>query len=915
MGCNNSKQQATKTSTSQHVPAKQPTRIESGTLCHFCKKRFPEHEHSNHTVMCDEREVTCWNSWCREIVKQGVLAAHMEQCARKQKTICSKCGAHVLVSELPKHRDTCQLQVCTHCGESCIARILKYCPHQTLGKISITSGPFATEALRSKFCPNENASPIAVANFNVARLQQLWRWMKTRSVVEDTIFRLIHKEMDLKKEGFAIFKAHDKLDKPAGSAPKKSRSVLNPPVVAPATSSHYFPSNSKIPITFDHIRQMIRDLASHTLLPYPAAWRVFTDTLNHLNTLPNVVRLMPPVGARVVNGRTIQGGKTIVVGDLHGQLADLLHIIREGGMPDDSTFYIFNGDFVDRGPYGVEVLLVLFSLMLAFPKYVALNRGNHECDYMNEEYGFDVEVSTKYDRNMFRLIQRCFCALPLATMVGRDILVVHGGLPRRNGVTIDDICRIQRFRQIPMPEHTQPEEDEMFQDLVWSDPWENLGWKESERGAGVQFGPDVTRDFCKTNQLQLVIRSHEEYQKGYEEHHQGKLVTVFSASNYDGPDTNKGSFMVLVGDNPEPSYHLYQVYEDDLDEYNQTELNETMFLGTAATPTLSRAMGGSFASLTIQNRQKKRARDEVLRVLRERIFQRRHRMLAYFTKLDRSRKGSVWKIEWVETMRNVLNLHLPWFFLRQYIVAEDPQTSRIFYSGFLNQFRNKLFTLWMNEWETGMSQQLVARQRTVQRAQHIEAAFSKGLVNYNEFCSAMRSIDYTMSDAQLFQLFQYYDDNGSAQVDGPQLLKELQNARSVPQCNPLKWDLDAMEQLQTIVIQGRSQLPTLFKINSRDRTVSKEKYIHGMTQLCRGMKNVLSPQQRDAIYTFLTGNKDEIDWDAFIAGFAIIDTTRKVPATTDLLRRYSVAEFDVPLTPVGQIRQFPGSPTRLSPEP
>jgi diadenosine tetraphosphatase ApaH/serine/threonine PP2A family protein phosphatase len=906
MGCSGSKAVVMKEASST-LPARQMTRVETGMLCHFCKKRFPEQEHSAHTVMCDEREVTCWNSWCREIVKQGVLASHMEQCARKQKTICSKCGAHVLVSELAKHRDTCQLQNCSHCGENCIARILKYCPQQTLGKICVTSGPFATEVLKSRFCPNDNQSPIAVANFNVARLQQLWRWMKTRTIVEDTIFRLIHKEMDLKKEGFAIFKAHDKFDQHL-SAPKRSRSVLNPPVVAPATSSHYFPSNSKVPITFDHIRQMIRDLANHTLLPYPAAWRVFTDTLNHLNTLPNVLRLMPPVGARVVNGRTIQGGKTIVVGDLHGQLADLLHILREGGMPDDSTFYIFNGDFIDRGPYGVEVLLVLFSLMLAFPKYIALNRGNHECDYMNEEYGFDVEVSTKYDRNMFRLIQRCFCALPLATMVGKDILVVHGGLPRRNGVTIDDIGRIQRFRQIPMPEHTQPEEDEMFQDLVWSDPWENLGWKESERGAGVQFGPDVTNDFCKTNQLQLVIRSHEEYQKGYEEHHQGKLVTVFSASNYDGPDTNKGSFIVLVGDNPEPSYHLYQVYEDDLDEY-QTDLNETFGGPGAATPTLRM---GSFASMTIHQRSKKRVRDEVLRVLRERIFQRRHRMQAYFTKLDRSRKGSVWKIEWVETMRNVLNLHLPWFFLRQYIVDEDPQTSRIFYSRFLNQFRNKLFGLWVLDWEQGMCQQLSARQRTVQRAQHIEAAFSKGLVNYNEFCSAMRSIDYTMSDAQLFQLYQYYDCQGTGQVDGSQLLDELHSTKSTPS-NTLKWDLDAMEQLQTIAIQGRSQLPTLFKITSRDRTVTREKYFHGMTQLSRGMKKQLTQPQKDAIFTFLTGNKEDIDWDCFIGGFAIIDISRKVVASEQ--RKYSVAEFDVPLTPVGQPRPFPGSPTRGSPEP
>jgi len=814
------------------------------------------------------------------------------------------------------------------------------------------------------------AAATATVQYNVSRLQLLWRWMKTRTIVEDTIFRLIHKEMDLKKEGFAIFKAHDRADASHFSAPKRSRSVLQNPVVAPASTTHYFPCNPSVPITFDHIRQMINDLTNHTLLPYPAAWRIFTDALNHLNTLPNVVRLSPPVGARTINGRTVQGGKTIVVGDLHGQLADLLHILREGGQPDDSTFYVFNGDFVDRGPHGVEVLLVLFSLMLAFPKYVALNRGNHECDYMNEEYGFDVEVSTKYDRNVFRIIQRCFCALPLATLVANSTFVVHGGLPRRKGVTLDDIGRIQRFRQVPMPEHTQPEEDEMFQDLLWSDPWENPGWKESERGAGVQFGPDVTSDFCKTNKIDLVIRSHEEFQKGYEEHHHDNLITVFSASNYDGPETNKGAFAVLVGENTEPSYHCYQVYEEDLDEYGAPEVNLSDTLGTLAfTPTMKYAAGSFSASsfhalagtvgsgagghrLSIGaggggggsggGGSRRRVRDEVLRILRERIYQRRHRLLAYFTKLDRTRKGSLWKIEWVETMRNVLNLNLPWYFLRHYIVDEDPATSRINYATFLCKFRQRLLTLWLPEWEQSILQQLCARQRTAQRAMQIQNAFSKEWINYNEFCSAMRTIDYTMSDAQLFQLFQYHDVTKLGHIAGQALLESLQtggatimsSASSAALATPrggaaamlraggqplnsstnLKWDLDTMEQLQNTIIQGRSQLQALFKISQRDRTLSREKYSHGMTQLGRGMRKQLTPAQKDAIFAFLSNGKEEVEWDKFLQSVTIEDCTDK---------RHSVVEFGfgdptVPATPVGAglgkggvPQSFP-SPTALS---
>ena len=50
-----------------------------------------------------------------------------------------------------------------------------------------------------------------------------------------------------------------------------------------------------------------------------------------------------------------------------GQLADLLHILDTAGLPGKGHVYVFNGDFVDRGPCGVEVMCVLLALLLAVP--------------------------------------------------------------------------------------------------------------------------------------------------------------------------------------------------------------------------------------------------------------------------------------------------------------------------------------------------------------------------------------------------------------------------------------------------------------------------------------------------------------------------------------------------------------------
>jgi len=253
--------------------------------------------------------------------------------------------------------------------------------------------------------------------------------------------------------------------------------------------------------------------------------------------------------------------RCVVVGDLHGQLPDLMWILFINGMPSETQSYIFNGDLVDRGSHSLEVALVVLVLKLLHPQMVYINRGNHECADTNARYGFYDELREKFGnvrgRQLFAAFNKVFDCLPFATIVGNDTFVVHGGLFRNQNVTVQMLQSLPTASWQVQPGdwsdiNDAPVEKVAMMDAVWSDPVETNGIHPSPRGDDlVTFGPDVTARFLAKNDLKLVIRSHSfplnlcgnEFAAGHDE----QLLTIFSASNYCEVG-NKGSSMVLRAD-------------------------------------------------------------------------------------------------------------------------------------------------------------------------------------------------------------------------------------------------------------------------------------------------------------------------------------------------------------------------------
>ena len=202
-----------------------------------------------------------------------------------------------------------------------------------------------------------------------------------------------------------------------------------------------------------------------------------------------------------------------VVGDMHGQFHDMLEIFQIGG-PVPDTNYLFLGDYVDRGLYSVETIMLLIVLKLRYPSRIHLLRGNHESRQITQSYGFYTECLNKYGGNsrVWQYLTDIFDYLVLCCIIDDEIFCVHGGLSP-NVQTIDQIKIIDRFREIP--------HDGAMADLVWSDPEEN------------------------NNDMNRIYRAHQLCNEGYQIYFDGLVTTVWSAPNYCYRCGNKASILEL----------------------------------------------------------------------------------------------------------------------------------------------------------------------------------------------------------------------------------------------------------------------------------------------------------------------------------------------------------------------------------
>uniref|UniRef100_A0A6I8NMC5 Serine/threonine-protein phosphatase n=1 Tax=Ornithorhynchus anatinus TaxID=9258 RepID=A0A6I8NMC5_ORNAN len=388
----------------------------------------------------------------------------------------------------------------------------------------------------------------------------------------------------------------------------------------------YLGPRLSFPLTIVDINAILQAFKHRQLLHARYVLQLLHETKKVLKQMPNITHLSTSYFKEIT-----------VCGDLHGKLDDLLLIFYKNGLPSGENPYIFNGDFVDRGKHSMEILIILFAFLLVYPNDLHLNRGNHEDFMMNMRYGFTKEVMQKYKHHggqILQLLEDVYSWLPLATVIDHKILIVHGGISDTTDLELLSCFERSLVKSVlvpPMPVKTEKAQFQSYSttqgvvDILWSDPRSRQGCSPNTgRGGGCYFGPDVTTKLFAKYGLKMIIRSHECKPEGYDICHNGRVVTVFSASNYYEEGSNRGAYLKL---NPDMSprfvqYQVIQLYAGRL---------ELCLIAPAGLPRRPHLRSPSLSP------------------------------------------GKISVPDWVSVMESVLNLPVPWRSLCTHLASLDPE--------------------------------------------------------------------------------------------------------------------------------------------------------------------------------------------------------------------------------------------------
>lgn len=298
---------------------------------------------------------------------------------------------------------------------------------------------------------------------------------------------------------------------------------------------------------------------------------------------------------RLLDIREHQDTRVVVVGDVHCDYKSLAAVMLKLSVSEydyfEKAYFVFLGDYLDRGCALFEPLLLLMDLKRILGDRLIMLRGNHEMvDYDEEKQELAGKVlpldsvpclneyctDNKDFLKMFAYFYRTLPTYVYLKSADQNILLTHGAIPRQ--VFLDVFCFDETTGAIVFAEeelaklninqlHTR---NQILNDMIWGDPSNDL--EKYQVNGRFEFGSKQYEAYAQKNKLNRVYRSHEPVDDGFESFFNGCVCTVFSTGGSSNEQTGYPEVepaFAIIGTNGycciENSFLYHVSIEDEVD--------------------------------------------------------------------------------------------------------------------------------------------------------------------------------------------------------------------------------------------------------------------------------------------------------------------------------------------------------------
>lgn len=289
--------------------------------------------------------------------------------------------------------------------------------------------------------------------------------------------------------------------------------------------------------------------------------------------------------------------RVVVIGDVHCDYKSLAAILLKLTLSEydyfEKGYFVFLGDYLDRGCALFEPLLLLMDLKRILGDRLIMLRGNHEMiDYDEDKQELagkvlpldsvpclnDYCIDNKAFLKSFAYFYRTLPTYVYLKVSDQNILLTHGAIPRH--VFLDVFCYDEETGAIVFSDEEMPKlsmdqlhaRNLILNDMIWGDPSNDL--EKYQVNGRFEFGSKQFDAYAKKNKLNRVYRSHEPVDDGYESFFDERVCTIFSTGGAMNEQTGypevEPAFAVIDTDGHcsiENSYLYHVTIEDGIDVF------------------------------------------------------------------------------------------------------------------------------------------------------------------------------------------------------------------------------------------------------------------------------------------------------------------------------------------------------------